>query len=540
MSHLGSENLQQQHQQQHRRLSTNSKRMAAAAAAAATDSLDRKDVRACAVLQKGRKIYVRNLPHDVQHDALSETVRKACEQSFGEVDYVRVAHGGDDRKRRNKSRDKSKLNEGFCFVRFKEEAAAEKALKALSVEGEVKDAGLFFEGMPPLQVEWAREVHTEDVDQSLLQAARAEKRKLQEHKKRQRKRNKEKEIEEIQTIIEKLPEPAGMDVLSLFKDLGDEGILSTAAAVDSRCNEGKRALDPKTLKIDWSQIPVECNPGEVAWYNSTNLKHVDRRRRRKMNQVQSFALVLAALEGAIKKRQKEGDPPIQVVDFGSSTGALILPLAYLFPHFSFHAVDMKPKSVEMLLDKASKGGLQNVTAEAVMIEQFEGKFDIALALHACGNATDYSILQAVKNRAAFVVCPCCVGKLKFSIEGGSSFHRVYTLWPGLSDQTNGNSNGNESPGEGLGAVEHPRSQWMRGKISKDEFGVLAKSGDISQMQGHGYAKICELSKANLEFDRAAAARESKYSTGMYRLIDGKDDPKSQLIVGAPEEYSITF
>ena len=42
---------------------------------------------------------------------------------------------------------------------------------------------------------------------------------------------------------------------------------------------------------------------------------------------------------------------------------------------------------------------------------------MALALHACGSATDHALLQAVRQRAAFVVSPCCVGKLKFSLAG---------------------------------------------------------------------------------------------------------------------------
>ena len=47
-------------------------------------------------------------------------------------------------------------------------------------------------------------------------------------------------------------------------------------------------------------------------------------------------------------------------------------------------------------------------------------FDIALALHACGNATDYALAKAGEARAAFIASPCCVGKLKFSLSGGSS------------------------------------------------------------------------------------------------------------------------
>lgn len=44
-----------------------------------------------------------------------------------------------------------------------------------------------------------------------------------------------------------------------------------------------------------------------------------------------------------------------------------------------------------------------------MIEDWRGSFDVALALHACGNATDRVLQMAVARRAAYVCSPCCVG-----------------------------------------------------------------------------------------------------------------------------------
>jgi hypothetical protein len=44
-----------------------------------------------------------------------------------------------------------------------------------------------------------------------------------------------------------------------------------------------------------------------------------------------------------------------------------------------------------------------------MIEAWREPFDLALALHACGNATDRVLQMAVARRAAYVVSPCCVG-----------------------------------------------------------------------------------------------------------------------------------
>ncbi len=66
-----------------------------------------------------------------------------------------------------------------------------------------------------------------------------------------------------------------------------------------------------------------------------------------------------------------------------------------------------------------------------MIEWSRAKFDVALALHACGSATDVAIASAARQRprAAYVAVPCCIGKLKFSVDGGgSSFHAERTTW----------------------------------------------------------------------------------------------------------------
>ena len=63
-----------------------------------------------------------------------------------------------------------------------------------------------------------------------------------------------------------------------------------------------------------------------------------------------------------------------------------------------------------------------------MIERTEARFDVALALHACGNATDTAMAAAARQRAAYVAVPCCIGKLKFSIGSGSSFHPERLTW----------------------------------------------------------------------------------------------------------------
>jgi hypothetical protein len=70
---------------------------------------------------------------------------------------------------------------------------------------------------------------------------------------------------------------------------------------------------------------------------------------------------------------------------------------------------MKPAAVAILQQRATAAGLTNVSAHLGMVEQYTGPLDVALALHACGNATDHVLRLAQARRAAFIVSPCCVG-----------------------------------------------------------------------------------------------------------------------------------
>ena len=61
-----------------------------------------------------------------------------------------------------------------------------------------------------------------------------------------------------------------------------------------------------------------------------------------------------------------GPQRYRLVDFGSGSGNLLLPLAALFPGCDFHAVEMKPNTVSVLLNRAAAAGLTSVTAEVTL------------------------------------------------------------------------------------------------------------------------------------------------------------------------------
>lgn len=80
-------------------------------------------------------------------------------------------------------------------------------------------------------------------------------------------------------------------------------------------------------------------------------------------------------------------------------------------HACMHAgVEMKAAACAILRHRVALAGLPNVSVFCGMIEHYAQPFDVALALHACGNATDAVLLAAAHHRAAYVVSPCCVGE----------------------------------------------------------------------------------------------------------------------------------
>lgn len=67
--------------------------------------------------------------------------------------------------------------------------------------------------------------------------------------------------------------------------------------------------------------------------------------------MENFASMLAAAQPP---------PGSTVVDFGCGSGNLLLPLAHTFPALRFVGIDLKPKAVELLRQRAAEAGLCNV------------------------------------------------------------------------------------------------------------------------------------------------------------------------------------
>ena len=150
--------------------------------------------------------------------------------------------------------------------------------------------------------------------------------------------------------------------------------------------------------------------------------NVIRRAQQKRDQIESFYHILKKMLTSEEVRSRHGSEiRTRVVDFGAGTGALALPLAFLFPFSDFVAVEMKETSLAILNKRKNEAGLSNLTIFHGMIESFDTPFDVSVSLHGCGCASDQAIKLSRHHRAAFIVSSCCIGKIGFTATGGSSF-----------------------------------------------------------------------------------------------------------------------
>ncbi|KAF5837619.1 hypothetical protein DUNSADRAFT_4121 [Dunaliella salina] len=368
----------------------------------------------------------------------------------------------------------------------------------------------------------------------------AEERLLQlkrEHQKNQRKRKQIQHLENLQGLLNELP-PDEPNRSHTIEDLPS-------------------SHDRPRPHIDWASMPVSCkinlarHGGESSAAADKGL-HVSefqrKRAKRKEAQCESFLLVLQRLLGPHVNAWQRGKshPDYQhdgrsdnnahqhftasqgpaepgqlwrtpcVVEFGCGSGNLLLPLAWAMPHCHFHGVDCKQEAVQRLQERARAAGLHNVTASVEMIQDYSGPLDVALALHACGPATDYAMIQAQHARAAFIVSPCCIGKLNapqiaatpsLLQRGRMPFVVPMPDTPPHHPESDG---GREKPATVTGTwrqyienqLQRPRSRWMRewlaGKEPSASFAILAKAADISDKESFAAAEgqqLCLQAKA---------------------------------------------
>jgi SAM-dependent methyltransferase len=258
-----------------------------------------------------------------------------------------------------------------------------------------------------------------------------------------------------------------------------------------------------------------------------------------------------------------GPPPperLVLVDFGSGGGNLGLALAWLFEEAgaSLAAIDFKPAAAAMVGARAAAAGLGNVQALAGRIEDYAGPADVVLALHACGGATDRALQQAAARRAAFVVSPCCIGKVNLpgepeggegggegggggGGEGGGGGPRLPPLARprsralGAALAAMAAATGGGSAAAGGAEAKEGAAAGATGAASTPAalFARLARVADFSHTEDHGYPELAAAAKAHVELDRGLAAGEAGYAWRLARLPQPELTAKSDVLLGWP-------
>ena len=257
----------------------------------------------------------------------------------------------------------------------------------------------------------------------------------------------------------------------------------------------------------------------------------------------------------------------KIVDFGGGGGNLAIPLALLLPEYDVVIVDLKVASLSLARLRASfcqeeisnkifgsdeqqhvkynekmvkelyRGsfigdkdltpipknvefsceGLPNLKLFHGDIRGFQHDFDIGLALHACGEATDLAMNLCNSVGAAMVVAPCCVGKLNSKKKNNYIYHpkRVHEDY-------------NES------LINYPRSLHFRSNLSlnNEEFGKLASAGDYGEVVDMHSSKgaFRRAAKTLIEHDRISWAKECGYDAVLTRMEPWNASPKNDIII----------
>jgi len=170
-------------------------------------------------------------------------------------------------------------------------------------------------------------------------------------------------------------------------------------------------------------------------------------------------------------------------------------------------------------------GLSNLKTYLGDIRSYNEQFDLGLALHACGEATDLAMNQCLKNNeAGFVVAPCCVGKLNGNI------HNPY-----VSHSKRKQNIGQTRENIIAPTISYPRSCYFQKtlSISSNEFNQIASAGDYGEVLNmrHSRGACRRAAKTLLEYDRAKWAEESGYSTILTKMTPLDATPKNDILLG---------
>jgi hypothetical protein len=277
-----------------------------------------------------------------------------------------------------------------------------------------------------------------------------------------------------------------------------------------------------------------------------------KRATRKEHQIRSiFRCVLSLLPVDLGQEKAA----YTIVDFGGGSGHLGIPLALFLPSCRVIVVDLNERRLQLLHRKAKQcsaesldsivgGATERSTANDALspcileacqgvpnlftfygaVEAFHETFDMAVALHLCGEATDVALRKCGHVKAQALVCaPCCVGKLSREKKNPYVFL----------------ANGTNTP-----TVKYPQSQiFCQFLDNETDWNALAKAADYGDMEE---SRTCRnaarrTAKALLETDRKLFLEEVySFRTALTRMDPWEATPKNDILMAWRQDLKPNF
>ncbi|XP_004703508.1 glutathione S-transferase C-terminal domain-containing protein [Echinops telfairi] len=237
-----------------------------------------------------------------------------------------------------------------------------------------------------------------------------------------------------------------------------------------------------TWTVDWNTLPAAVSPKEGKMSSDRAL--------RKQQQLNNLIYM-------VTKQARPGD---RIVDFCSGGGHVGIVLAHMLPSCQVTLIENKELSLVRAMKRSDELGLTNIWFIQANMEYFTGMFNIGVALHACGVATDMVIEHCIQMRASFVACPCCYGFIQNTCK-----------------------------------FNFPKSEQFKETLSYKEHMILCRFADQTAIQLPPQRRLIgKQCMCLVDLDRARAAEEHGYSVQVISMEPASCSPKNNMIVGVPK------
>jgi hypothetical protein len=144
-------------------------------------------------------------------------------------------------------------------------------------------------------------------------------------------------------------------------------------------------FDQQLYPVPWTSIPLSLQP--MGGFLPTN--RIERKTRQVLRMVQLAATLILQLSREQHSRR------LRIVEFCAGSGFVLLPLVAMFPQHEFVLIDMKEPSLDIARQRIALCGdtrlQRNVRIVSGLIQDYQETFDVGIALHACGSASDIAL-----------------------------------------------------------------------------------------------------------------------------------------------------